>query len=89
MNKKTWIQKDYDLMKIVQLANETTHSFPMATSLVNRKIYNKEDARQYLRPDISKLYNPYLMKGMKRAVARIKKAIQKGESVVVYGDYDV
>ncbi len=33
--------------------------------------------------------NPFLMKGMREAVERIKKAAQKGEKVLVHGDYDV
>src|SRR5690606_3898336 len=48
-----------------------------------------EDAKQFFRPSLSDLHNPYLMKDMDKAVARIEKAISEGENILVYGDYDV
>lgn len=61
----------------------------IARVLVNRKILTEEAARAFLFGDITALYDPYLMKGMDRAVARIEEAIAKGEKILVFGDYDV
>lgn len=61
----------------------------IARVLVNRKILTEEAARAFLFGDITSLYDPYLMKGMDRAVARIEEAIAKGEKILVFGDYDV
>jgi single-stranded-DNA-specific exonuclease len=61
----------------------------IARVLVNRKILTEEAARAFLFGDIAALYDPYLMKGMDRAVARIEEAVGKGEKILVFGDYDV
>ena len=61
----------------------------IARVLVNRKILTEEAARAFLFGDIAALYDPYLMKGMDRAVARIEEAVAKGEKILVFGDYDV
>lgn len=39
--------------------------------------------------DLSKLYNPFLLKDMEIAVREIKESVSKGEKITVYGDYDV
>lgn len=64
-------------------------SAPLAQALVLRGIDSFESARQYFRPSIEHLHDPWLMQDMDRAVARIEQAKENGEHVVVYGDYDV
>ncbi|MEI6021675.1 MAG: single-stranded-DNA-specific exonuclease RecJ, partial [Bacteroidota bacterium] len=54
-----------------------------------RGINNFEDAKTFFRPDLNQLHDPYLMKDMDKAIARIKTAISKNEKVLIYGDYDV
>ncbi|MCK4879605.1 MAG: single-stranded-DNA-specific exonuclease RecJ, partial [Bacteroidales bacterium] len=44
---------------------------------------------EFFRPDLSNLHDPFLMKDMDRAIQRILEAIQAGEKVMIYGDYDV
>ena len=61
----------------------------IATLLIQRCIETYDDAKQFFRPSLSDLHNPYLMKDMDKAVARIEKAISDGENILVYGDYDV
>jgi single-stranded-DNA-specific exonuclease len=61
----------------------------VATLLVQRGIETYEDARQFFRPSLSDLHNPYLMKDMDKAVERIEKSIENGENILVFGDYDV
>jgi len=61
----------------------------LARVLVNRKILTEEAARAFLYGEIDKLHDPYLMKGMDKAVARIGEAIARGEKILIFGDYDV
>src|SRR5512136_37438 len=61
----------------------------IARVLVNRKIVTEEAARAFLFGDLEKLHDPYLMKGMDKAVARIGEAIARGEKILIFGDYDV
>ncbi|PWJ59956.1 single-stranded-DNA-specific exonuclease [Dyadobacter jejuensis] len=61
----------------------------LATLLVQRSVTDFDQAKEFFRPDINKLHDPYLMKDMDRAVERLEKAIAQGEKILVYGDYDV
>lgn len=54
-----------------------------------RGITTEEARRRFMYPDISMLRDPFLLPDMDKAVARIEEAIESGESVCVYGDYDV
>ena len=56
--------------------------------LVNRGIETLEDAKMFLNGSLDELLDPYLMKDMKKAIDRIKKAIESGEKITIYGDYD-
>ncbi|MGB5420193.1 single-stranded-DNA-specific exonuclease RecJ [Algibacter sp.] len=61
----------------------------IATMLVQRGIESFEDAKSFFRPSLDELHDPFLMKDMDKAVARIEKAIANKENILVYGDYDV
>ena len=61
----------------------------IAQLLINRGLQNLDQARTFLRGDISELYDPFLMKGMSEAVSRIRKAIENKEKIFIHGDYDV
>ncbi|HET6511433.1 MAG TPA: DHH family phosphoesterase, partial [Candidatus Kapabacteria bacterium] len=61
----------------------------IASILVSRGIRTFDDARDYFRPSLERTHDPYLMKDMDRAVERIKQAIERGQHVIIYGDYDV
>jgi len=61
----------------------------IATLLLQRGIETYEDAKNFFRPSVEQIHDPFLMKDMKLAVARIDKAIADGENIMVYGDYDV
>lgn len=61
----------------------------LATLLVQRGINTYEEARSFFRPSLNSLHDPFLMKDMDKAVARIEKAIQNNEKILIYGDYDV
>jgi len=61
----------------------------IARVLVNRKITTEEAAREFLFGDLTKLHDPYLMKDMDKAVARIGLAVDRRERILIFGDYDV
>ncbi len=61
----------------------------LATLLVQRGITSFEKAKNFFRPSLSHLHDPFLMKDMDKAVSRIKKAIDNNEKILIYGDYDV
>ena len=61
----------------------------VATLLVQRGIETFKDAKAFFRPTLEHLHDPYLMKDMEKAVARIEKAIENEENILIFGDYDV
>ena len=61
----------------------------VARLLVQRGIETFDEARQFFRPTLADLHNPYLMKDMDKAVERIEMAIENQENILVFGDYDV
>jgi single-stranded-DNA-specific exonuclease len=75
--------------KVQQLQSELQINEIIATLLVQRGIETYDLARQFFRPSLADLHDPYLMKDMEKAVSRIEKAIADGENILVFGDYDV
>ena len=75
--------------KVQQLSAALNVENFVATLLVQRGIETFEQARQFFRPTLADLHDPYLMKDMDKAVKRIELAIEKGENILVFGDYDV
>ena len=75
--------------KIKQLQQEIGVSFEIACLLIQRGIEDFDTAKSYFRPDLSDLHDPFLMLGMRKAVDRILQATDKGEKIMIYGDYDV
>ena len=75
--------------KVKALATELKVDELVATLLVQRGIETFEQARQFFRPSLDDLHNPYLMKDMDKAVSRIESAIANEENILVFGDYDV
>lgn len=57
--------------------------------LVLRGIDNYNKAREFFKPKMEDIHNPFLMADMQKAVERIATAIENGEKILVYGDYDV
>jgi single-stranded-DNA-specific exonuclease len=61
----------------------------LARLLVLRGVHNFDEARDFFRPNIHHLHDPFLMQDMEKAIARIEQAIAKQEKILVFGDYDV
>ena len=75
--------------KIIHLEKVLGVNKIIATLLVQRGIENFEQAKNFFRPSLLELHNPFLMKDMEKAVARIELAISNNENIMVFGDYDV
>ena len=78
-----------DPKKVTELANALNVEDYVATLLVQRGIETFDAAKDFFRPQLDHLHDPYLMKDMDKAVARIELAIVKQEKILVFGDYDV
>lgn len=61
----------------------------VAQLLLQRGISTYEESKDFFRPQLSQLHDPFLMKDMDIAVERIEKAIANNENILVFGDYDV
>ncbi|MFH6934433.1 single-stranded-DNA-specific exonuclease RecJ [Flavobacterium sp. FlaQc-30] len=75
--------------KIKHLAQAINVEDFVATLLIQRGIETFEDAKNFFRPSLEHLHDPYLMKDMDKAVSRIESAIENQENILVFGDYDV
>ncbi|GIM48714.1 single-stranded-DNA-specific exonuclease RecJ [Capnocytophaga stomatis] len=85
-----WTFKPKPHPKIVKkLQKELNLSEIPATLLAQRGISDFEKAKNFFRPLLSDLHNPFLMKDMEKAVERVLQAIEKQEKILIYGDYDV
>lgn len=72
-----------------RLAEELDISPILCRLLVARGVTSVADAKQFFRPRLSNLHNPFLMNDMDIAVKRLNKALGRKERILVYGDYDV
>lgn len=73
----------------VCLLREAGYPYLLSAVLASRGVAAAEEAQAYLKRDGKPLYSPLLMKDMDRAVARIRRAVAEGETIAVFGDYDV
>ena len=75
--------------KIEKLAKDLQVDSTIAKILCQRNITTFSEAKLFFRPSLQDIHDPFLMKDMDLAVARINKAITNHENILVYGDYDV
>ncbi|WP_310556432.1 single-stranded-DNA-specific exonuclease RecJ [Flavobacterium sp.] len=75
--------------KVQALQNDLQVDPIIATLLIQRGIETYDQAKQFFRPSLNDLHNPYLMKDMDKAVNRVEKAIKNNENILIFGDYDV
>lgn len=74
---------------IERLGKEINVNPTLANMLINRGVESFDQAKDYFRPNLSQLHDPFLMQDMDAAVHRIQKAVLNQEKILVYGDYDV
>ncbi|NMH27721.1 single-stranded-DNA-specific exonuclease RecJ [Flavobacterium silvaticum] len=72
-----------------QLAESLNVDTLIAQLLLQRGITDFDQAKNFFRPSLSELHDPFLMTDMDIAVARIESAIENNESILIFGDYDV
>ena len=72
-----------------QLATRFPNCAPIARLLAQRGIKTREQVREFFYPSLSQLHDPFLMRDMDKAVARLNDALGAKEKIMVYGDYDV
>jgi single-stranded-DNA-specific exonuclease len=85
-----WILKPKpEASKVEELKKALQVDDTVATLLLQRGIETYQSAKTFFRPSFEDLHNPFLMKDMDKAVERIEQAIENGENILVYGDYDV
>ena len=87
MNRKYWRISSFDKKRVAELAYEYGYDELAVFLLAARGITEPEDVDEFLNTD-AELSDPFLLKDMEKAVARIKRAIDNFERIAVYGDYD-
>lgn len=78
-----------DQNKVEHLIQELNVEPRVASLLVKRGVSTFEKAKKFFRPEVGHLHDPFLMRDMDKAVERIQQALEEGENILVYGDYDV
>jgi single-stranded-DNA-specific exonuclease len=87
---KTWTAKENTDVSIIHRLSDSLHvDDTVAQLLCIRGIKTFEEARQFFRPDLGCLHDPFLMTDMHAAVNRLSEAIHLKQHVLIYGDYDV
>jgi single-stranded-DNA-specific exonuclease len=89
--KYRWVWRPYDRPEVAAQLRRDLNDLPEALvrALLLRGIVDKERARLFFRPSIDHLHDPFLMRDMDRAADRIAYALETGEPILVFGDYDV
>ncbi len=86
---KRWKIIEADRNKVAALKDSLSISLALCNILVQRGIDTFQKAKDYFRPQLSQLHDPFLMKDMETAVERIFFAINNNQKILVFGDYDV
>jgi single-stranded-DNA-specific exonuclease len=86
---KRWIVKEPDPATLEWLVREGNIQLFLARVIANRGIVEPDAANRFLLATLTDLHDPFLLPGMEKAVNRLAAAVQTGEKVCVYGDYDV
>ena len=85
-----WKQKPKASQSTIEKLGKEINVNPILSNmLINRGVESFDQAKDYVRPSLSQLHDPFLMQDMHQAVTRIEKAIANQEKILVYGDYDV
>lgn len=84
-----WRLRESSPENVDRLTREAGLSPLIARLLAARGIATPQRAEEFLSPSLSHLHSPYLMSGLRAAVDRLRAAIERKETVFIYGDYDV
>jgi single-stranded-DNA-specific exonuclease len=89
MKRYRWTIPTPDDQAVFALSEAVNVSLPLARALYNRGITTFDEAKSYFRSSLEHLPSPFLLQHMQKAVDRIVAAINNGEKIMLYGDYDV
>ena len=85
---RNWLVSKTNPDYLNYLSREASISPVLAQILINRDIKDADAIRDFLSPSVEMMHDPFLMPDMDRAVERLKKSVEKSETVLVHGDYD-
>ncbi|SNS41591.1 exonuclease RecJ [Ekhidna lutea] len=87
---KQWVYREEPNPEIVEkLSKEININEYLAKILVQRGVSTFDQAKEFFRPSLSRLHDPFLMLNMDKAVNRLTEAVFNKEKILIYGDYDV
>lgn len=90
MLEKRWLVAEQPSKdKVLKLSKAINVSEELSAILIQRGVTDYDKARDFFRPSLDNLHDPFLMKDMRKAVTRISNAIANKEKILIYGDYDV
>ncbi len=85
----TWYLQKVDSGLREKITKELGIRPALAHLLINRGIRSKEEGKRFLFPQLESLHPPELMKDLIAARSKIEEALEKGNKITIYGDYDV
>ncbi len=86
--KTRWKEKEYNGERVSELASKLQLS-PLVVSLfLGRGLDTEDKILDFLNTENQEFHDPFLLEGMDRTVERVNKAIQNGEQILIFGDYD-
>lgn len=87
---KRWRYRKIPSIEAIETLSRLINVNPYLCSiLIQRGITTYDEAREFFRPSLKNLHDPFMMKGMEQATVRLKLAIENHEKILIYGDYDV
>ncbi|MBS4013231.1 MAG: single-stranded-DNA-specific exonuclease RecJ [Bacteroidetes bacterium] len=87
---KRWVVKSVSDSNIVGKLTQSLNIDPILACLLEQRGINSfSEAKDFFRPSLDSLHDPFLIKDMDKAIKRIEEAIANGERILIYGDYDV
>ena len=90
MLKKRWTIKNVeDEYSVKSLADSLNISEILASLLVERNVKTFPEAKQFFRPSLESMHDPFLMDNMEEATSRLIEALTENQLICIYGDYDV
>ncbi|HEX7242611.1 MAG TPA: single-stranded-DNA-specific exonuclease RecJ [Longimicrobiaceae bacterium] len=88
--RRRWVlPPEPDRAAVDRLVSDLRLPEPLCRLLALRGHGAPDAAREFLRPRPEQIHPPQLLAGMGDAVARLRRAIRAGETVLAHGDYDV
>jgi len=89
MNLKWEFKPTPDRTRVEELQQTLKATTVFTSLLVQRGLDKVDEVKNYFNPNLNQLHDPFLMKDMDKSTNRIEQALEEGQKIMVYGDYDV